>query len=279
MLRLDGKLYDYVSCDLSQFMNRYYCKMLNNVNYEIAYKMICRGGNRIRTKKRNLTMYQLGGTIGAAKFPCYMKPTSASRHMLPRPVVSCRPPFSTGFVFLSNNKWLQDFIQDIERLLIEFLKRKRTPMFQEILSHVMFSRHKLHSSLRICDTCFTSMIAVGDLKPNGNIPMHLDENDYVTALISIGTDNIVGGETVYYNGISEDALGSQILSVPYQHGRLQIGFYDHIYHGANPWINGQRGVINLSIQKNLLQHFYREGDHYYNQYIQAGYPSGDFVAT
>jgi hypothetical protein len=179
-----------------------------------------------------------------------MKPTSASRHMLPRPVASCRLPFNTGYVLLSNNKWLQDFIQDIERLLIEFLKRKRTPMFQEILGRVMFSRHKLHSSLRICDTCFTSMIAVGDLKQDGNIPMHLDDNDYVTALICIGAVRIVGGETVYYNGTSEDALGSQILSVPRQHGRLQIGFYDNIYHGANPWINGQRGVINLSIQKN-----------------------------
>ena len=112
-----------------------------------------------------------------------------------------------------------------------------------------------------------------------NIPMHLNDNDYVTALISFGTDSIVGGETVYYNGTSEDALESQILSVHYQHGILQISFYDNIYHGANPWINGQRGVLNLSIQKNLLEHFYQEGDHYYNQYIQACFPSGDFVAT
>ena len=79
--------------------------------------------------------------------------------------------------------------------------------------------------------------------------MHLDDNDYDTSFLSFGTDSIVGGETLYYNGTSEDAIGSQILSVPYQHGRLQIVFYDKRYNGTNHWINGKRGVINLSIKR------------------------------
>ena len=80
----------------------------------------------------------------------------------------------------------------------------------------------------------------------------------------LGTDSILGCETVYYNGTSEDAIRTQILSVPYQHGRLKKGFYDQIYHGPNSWINGKRVVINLIIQKILLKPFYDEVDYYFN---------------
>ena len=51
-----------------------------------------------------------------------------------------------------------------------------------------------------------------------------------------------------------------------------------VTHGAFHWKHGYRGVINLSVKKQVLDHFYKYGNKYYVQYIEAGYPSGSFVA-
>ena len=66
--------------------------------------------------------------------------------------------------------------------------------------------------------------------------------------------------------------------VPYQHGKIQIGQYGNVKHGACCWQNGQRGVMNCSLQKKLLNHFYQHDSRFYKQYVEAGYPSGDFQA-
>ena len=39
-----------------------------------------------------------------------------------------------------------------------------------------------------------------------------------------------------------------------------------------------RGVINFSMQKKLLNHFYMYGTKPYHSYVTAGYPSGDVLA-
>ena len=67
--------------------------------------------------------------------------------------------------------------------------------------------------------------------------------------------------------------------ISFCHGNVQIGIYDDVLHGAFPWTSGLRGVINFSLQKKILRHFYTHGNKYYQQYVDAGYPSGDFVAT
>ena len=55
-------------------------------------------------------------------------------------------------------------------------------------------------------------------------------------------------------------------------------FFDEVKHSVFHWKNGYRGVINLSIQKKVLDYFYKYGNRYYVHYIEAGYPSGTFVA-
>ena len=142
----------------------------------------------------------------------------------------------------------------------------------------MFSKNHVYSSLRICDTCFISMIIVGDHKKEVHIPILFDDNDYVTAFISIGVNYIEGGETVYFNGFHIDSIGEKVFSVLYKHGRIQIGFFDQVLHGASNWCYGSRGVINMSITKKMLAQFYQEGDFYYKQYVNAGYPSGEFLS-
>ena len=45
----------------------------------------------------------------------------------------------------------------------------------------------------------------------------------------------------------------------YEHGNLQIGCYDNVLHEANQWQGGKRGVINFSMQKNVLENFIQYG--------------------
>ena len=59
---------------------------------------------------------------------------------------------------------------------------------------------------------------------------------------------------------------------------LKIGIYNDVSHDAFQWSNGERGVINFSLQKKILDHFYQHKSRFYKQYIEAGYPSGNFQA-
>ena len=57
--------------------------------------------------------------------------------------------------------------------------------------------------MHICNTFFTQMIMVGSPNENqGQIPAHLDHDDYITALVSIGDNDMYGGSTCYYEGQS-----------------------------------------------------------------------------
>ena len=122
------------------------------------------------------------------------------------------------------------------------------------------------------------MILVGCTNQNeGIIPFHFDDDDYITALLSIGDTDVNGGDTFYIGNKADDCL-SIFKKVSYCRGNLQIGSYDKIMHGTSSWSGGFRGVINFSLQKKILNHFVDHGSKYYDQYINAGYPSGDFLA-
>ena len=42
-----------------------------------------------------------------------------------------------------------------------------------------------------------------------------------------------------------------------------------------PW---EKGVINFSMQKNVLEHFIQYGCMFFQQYVDAEFSSGDFLA-
>ena len=72
--------------------------------------------------------------------------------------------------------------------------------------------------------------------------------------------------------------GKLIYTVPFQHGRLKIDFYNETVHATGNW-EGIRGGINLNLKRNVLN-FFRNKDlmKYYKQYENAGFPKGSFVA-
>ena len=84
------------------------------------------------------------------------------------------------------------------------------------------------------------MIVVGNFEGNGHIPLHFDKDDYINAIVSIGDNNIKGGSTIYYSGESNKNFGTKQLSVPFKNGRVQIGFFDSVLHGAEEWKNVDR---------------------------------------
>ena len=77
-------------------------------------------------------MFQYGGTIGPAKFPLFITSASTKNHMLPRPVVPCRPG-NYGHTLLNNKEWLRRLSFTVERYTLEFLENLNSKKSREIL--------------------------------------------------------------------------------------------------------------------------------------------------
>ena len=264
-----------------------YKGLVSAQNIDCTYKILCGGGNQIKTKKRNLTMYQYGGTIGPARYPTYtvkrevvsnhgQNTTVIEKHMLPRPVVKSRPNM-IGHMYMNHFPWLIDLCRDIEQLTLQYVQNNKSQSTEIIEQYIAFSKKHIPPCLRICNTFFTQMILVGCMDDQeGNIPPHHDEDDHITALYSLSnSDSLLGGNT-YYAESNQEGVLNHVQEVIFKHGNIQIGFYDKVVHGAYNWTNGSRCVINFSLQKKNLSHFYTHGNKFYQQYIDAGYPSGEF---
>ena len=155
----------------------------------------------------------------------------------------------------------------------------KSPTLVIIRKHLVASKKNIPPCLWICDTFFTQMILLGTHgDTEGSIPPHLDEDDHITALFSMGSECMIGnqGQTVYIEKNEPDDRLTFMKRISFRHGNLQIGTYDKVIHGSMGWDRGERFVINLSLQKNILDHFYTNGNGLYNQYITHGYPSGKF---
>ena len=198
--------------------------------------------------------------------------------MLPRPVVKSRP-HRLGHRIMTKCVWLRKLVQDIESLTLKHLELDKSPTSVIIQKHLEASKKLIPPCLRICDTFFTQMIFLGTHgETEGSIPPHLDKDDHITALFSMGSECMIGnqGTTVYIEKNEPDDRLTIIKRISFRHGNLQIGTYDKVIHGSLGWDSGERFVMNLSLQKKILDHFYTNGNGLYNQYINHGYPSGKF---
>ena len=240
--------------------------------------ILCAGGNRIITRVRNLTMYQYGSTIGPSRFPKFVNPLTHGQSMLPRPVVKSRPN-NLGHTIMKNCQWLRFISKVVEMLTIKhlFLDKSEKSLF--VRNKVRAAKKLIPPCLRICNTFFTQMIMVGSPNENsGQIPAHLDNDDHITALVSIGDNEMYGGSTCYYEGQSLKECKKR-HEIKFRNLNVQIGYFDSVIHGSLSWNNNLRGVISFSLQKKVLHHFEQFGNHFYQQYINDLYPSGEFLAT
>ena len=250
-----------------------YYYYLHSSRYKINFKEISKGGSTMKTKVRGVRMHMYGGTIGRSQYPKYIDGLKSK--MLPRPVVNSRPG-NKGYALMKNTKWLYELTQDVSKMCIHHLVLQDTKESRNILSLIKLCLHLIPSCLRICDTFFTQMALIGDLSNEGKMPGHMDKDDYICAVLTLGDNSLIGGST-FYNGIKDKFGKYMVHQTEFQHGRIQIGAFDNIIHGVNDWNSGSRGSINFNFKKNLLQHFIKNGNIYYNPYVLDGYPSKHYV--
>ena len=102
---------------------------------------------------------------------------------------------------------------------------------------------------------FYQFVLLGSDASDGKMPLHLDNYDHINAILPVCDCNISGGETQYYNGISRSDIGVPVLTIPFQHGIIQIGRFDSVFHGVSGWSGGRRGKFNVSVKNNWLNIF------------------------
>lgn len=124
------------------------------------------------------------------------------------------------------------------------------------------------TELRIADTCFTALALVGDLKPGDNHP-HVDDNDIISLFTTVGDSDVTGGRTLYYDGGSafkkkdpSGTCGKVIADTPFKHGQYQVGPFESVVHGGEPW-TGRRGVLSFYLNKGIFDHFKTYGTQHY----------------
>ena len=245
-------------------------------NLKVTYTELTKGGEYIKTPKRKIAVYCYGATITAAEYPKYID-DDGNHHLLPRPYEKCKPG-GCGFELMMSS-WFKSFVQSVEKSVISFLTNFHEDKVEanKILVLMDKCRTVVPYELRVGGSCFTHMSVIGRLQDQGEVPMHFDEKDYITALVHLGNVK-TGGSTQYFNGVSVKNHGHVAKVIPFAHGQIQIGCYNKILHAGEEW-TGSRGCINFNLKKIIIDHFVSVGNKYYNQYRKNKFPKGIFYAT
>ena len=197
--------------------------------------------------------------------------------MLPRPYEKSKPG-KAGDKLLSSI-WFSNLVERIEMTVIHFLENLHPDrnMSQNILAKIRLSMKKIPLELRIGNSFFTHMTFMGSMSNGAEVPIHFDEKDVITALFHFGCVS-ENGSTDYFNGCSVKESGVVSKSIPFEHGRLQIGCYSKVLHRATAFV-GTRGTLNFNLKLPVLEHFLKEGSMYFDQYKLCGFPNGTFYAS
>ena len=246
----------YKHIKLSRYINLYYdlVKMVPSMT----------------TPKRKLKMYIFGSTIGPSRSPKYChKNNIEHQKMLPRPMSYCKPG-SKAWNYM-NQPWFCSLVKDMEMFTMQHVTKfaSNCSNMNLILRRIKYIEDNIPSSLRICGTIFTQMVLVGENNISSDMPLHLDKQDLLSCILTLG-DVKSGGATQYYSGDKVNNNNKLLHEIEFVHGRIQIGQYDKIVHGVQSWI-GTRLTVNLNIKIPLIQHFEMEGSSFYDKYVSSGY--------
>ena len=97
--------------------------------------------------------------------------------------------------------------------------------------------------------------------------MHKDVKDLVSVIITLGKD-ISGGDTMFYDGVKSYDFGSRAHILKHLHGRMVLVPFEKVFHEGTLW-SGYRAVISFILTKQIFLHFYRHGNHFYDQYLNS----------
>ena len=281
--RCDHKKFIFESRNILLDSSKSYYSYLNLDNYRQTVVWIASCAKRASTEARKNAFFQFGSTTGSAKYPKYRSAKDSDvESMLPRPVVCCRPN-QLGW-YIQKQPWLIDLVSDIEHYTIMYIKANKRifPHAEELLVQLKKFKDGVDKNLLICDSIFNQMIMIGELDTNGDMNLHVDKEDAISCILHLGEVK-KGGSTNYYSGlkagknIPSSMNGHLVHSVPFEHGRLQIGLYKDVIHGVDAW-EGSRITIDFNTKISVLNHFSIFGNKFTNQFKVAGYPAGKFVA-
>ena len=237
---------------------------------------LTKGGEYIKTAKRKIAVYCYGATITAAEFPKYID-DEGNHHLLPRPYEKSKPG-GIGFRLMMSS-WFKSFVKSVETTVLDFLHNYHDNKNEanEIISLMQQCKTVVPFELRVGGSSFTHMSVIGRMQDEGEVPIHFDEKDYITALVHLGQVE-TGGSTQYFDGVSLKKKGKIAKVIPFAHGQIQIGCYNNILHAGETW-SGARGCINFNLKKIVIDHFVDVGSKYYRQYRSNKFPKGVFYAT
>ena len=267
-----------------------YYNYLSLDNYEETFALLTSCAKQSSTEARKNKFYQFGSTLGSAKYPKFrvsslekiQKGKKEWEPMLPRPVVCCRPN-KLGW-HLQKQQWLIDLVSDIEKHTILYLKKNSQyiPHANELIIQLLEFKNGVDKNLLICNSIFNQMIVIGEINKNTDMKLHMDKDDAISCILHLGKVSS-GGSTNYYDGLKAGSNipscmnGKLVHSVPFEHGRLQIGMFKDIVHGIDYW-KGTRITIDFNTKLSILNHYSLFHNQYMDQFKVAGYLCGNFCA-
>ena len=64
--------------------------------------------------------------------------------------------------------------------------------------------------------------------------MHKDVKDLFSVTITLGKD-IIGGDTVFYDGVKSCDFGNRAHILKHSHGRMVFGPFEKVFHEVTLW--------------------------------------------
>ena len=290
----------FVRCDCSSFL--FYIgnifEFKSNYNHEFerlhekkylkTFRKLIKHLICVKNEKRTIENYCIGSTCFAGPSPRFYNEDRVHHSMIPHPFKNSMPNSMVHTILKEES--FSDLVSLCADATIKYLHQSlllcnRFDVLNDnifihnvktSLSLIDFIYQHVPKSLRICDTFFTQMVIVGNdqIRKHDGIKNHLD-NDYISCIVNFGKLK-KGGSTIYFNGTHpEKNCGKLISEVPFEHGRIQIGYFSEIVHGVTPW-DGNRITINFNFKMDVVNHFMEMGSMFYKEYEYHGYPT-DFV--
>ena len=246
-------------------------------------KEIMKFCDKKRNNMRQAWNHCIGSTTFAGPSPRFMNPYTNSPSMLPRPYVAT----------LKNKRsieqlWFKQFVLDLSDLTINHIKTTKYIFYEKkymvlyfklckILDDIEFAKSHIPLELRVYDSIFTQTTIVGEVENiEHQMPLHFDKQDVISCIVTLGA-NVSGGPAIYHSGITDKDPKDLVLSIPFEHGRIQIGTFSSVLHGISIW-KGARMTVALNLKREVVSHFRDHGDKFYDQFRDQNYPSKHFMA-
>ena len=226
------------------------------------------------SKKRSKAtlMYGIGSTITATKWPRFLY--EGTCHILPRPYKPCKP-YGEGW-FLMKSQWFIDLVNKMEKYVMFYLETvEETYQTKKIISELKEVKSIVPKCLRLSNTCFTQL-SITTSDGEEDMEIHIDEGDIINAVFHLGIVKS-GGSTLYFTTNRKEQKMLMRHDIPFEHGRVQIGLFNKIYHCAQSF-QGIRFALNFNVKKKILEHFQKHGNRFYDQLIDNNYKGELLIA-